>query len=249
MDMIVNSQYIIELRKSKAWSQQHLADVSGLSLRTVQRIENSNSGAPDSIKAIAMAFSLVPADLMKTPEATEQESSEKLQNGGQLRKIMPVAATIAIAAILGTSIWIGSSSFTVVANGYEDGSASRTEIIQSNTDPKQQKVIMDAALSWLAHVDSQDYNMSWQASDPVVHSQVNAEQWQKAVQPVRASLGNIIDRKLHSLQVSTSMPGLPDGEYALLVISSVFENKAESFETVPMSKSTGQWKPMGYFIR
>lgn len=255
MDMIVNSQFIIEQRKSKAWSQQHLADVSGLSLRTVQRIESSNSGAPDSIKAIAMAFSLVPADLMKAPEMQLADTKNNLQNNSQLIKVMPLAATFAVVTVLGLSVWLGTSSFSVIANGHKENSSVPDQPVQSqnslqtNADEEQQAIIMEAALDWLSFVDSQDYQNSWKNSDPLVHSQLDAKQWQTAVEPVRGALGSVIQRKLHSLQVSTSMPGLPDGEYALLVISSRFENKAESFETVPMSKSTGQWKPMGYFIR
>ena len=44
MDMKVDSQKLIQLRNARAWSQQHLADVSGLSLRTIQRIEKTQSG-------------------------------------------------------------------------------------------------------------------------------------------------------------------------------------------------------------
>ena len=43
MDMKVDSQKLIQLRNARAWSQQHLADVSGLSLRTIQRIEKTQS--------------------------------------------------------------------------------------------------------------------------------------------------------------------------------------------------------------
>jgi len=65
MEMRVNTSLIIEKRKLKAWSQQHLADISGLSLRTIQRIENTGNGSLDSIKAIASAFSMLPAEVMQ----------------------------------------------------------------------------------------------------------------------------------------------------------------------------------------
>ncbi|MCG7649738.1 helix-turn-helix transcriptional regulator [Alteromonas sp. MmMcT2-5] len=47
MDMKVDSQKLIQLRNARAWSQQHLADVSGLSLRTIQRIEKTQSASHD----------------------------------------------------------------------------------------------------------------------------------------------------------------------------------------------------------
>ena len=43
MEMKINSQRIISERKNKAWSQQHLADASVVSLRTIQRVENNGT--------------------------------------------------------------------------------------------------------------------------------------------------------------------------------------------------------------
>ena len=47
-----------ELRQDRGWSQEQLADTSGLSLRTVQRIEASNKGGYGSLRALALAFEI-----------------------------------------------------------------------------------------------------------------------------------------------------------------------------------------------
>ena len=39
MDMKLNAERIRTLREQRAWSQEHLATVAGLSTRTLQRIE------------------------------------------------------------------------------------------------------------------------------------------------------------------------------------------------------------------
>jgi len=41
--MELNKDKLKHLRESKAWSQSHLAEVAGLSLRTIQRIEKTVS--------------------------------------------------------------------------------------------------------------------------------------------------------------------------------------------------------------
>jgi len=64
MDMKLNSQLIAKERKSRAWSQQQLADIANLSLRTIQRIENSGNSSPESTKAIASAFDLKANDII-----------------------------------------------------------------------------------------------------------------------------------------------------------------------------------------
>lgn len=56
MDMQLNKEQLRREREVRAWSQSHLAEVAGLSMRTVQRIENTGSASLDSAKAIAAAF-------------------------------------------------------------------------------------------------------------------------------------------------------------------------------------------------
>jgi len=56
---------IKELRKQKGMSQEFLAEESGLSLRTVQRIENNETqAAGDSIKRLSNALNVTPNELM-----------------------------------------------------------------------------------------------------------------------------------------------------------------------------------------
>ena len=44
------------LRQERDWSQEQLADFSGLSLRTIQRIEGTNKAGYESLRALAAAF-------------------------------------------------------------------------------------------------------------------------------------------------------------------------------------------------
>ncbi len=47
---------IHKLRIDKGWSQQQLADMSGLSKRTIQRIESGNTPSVESVKSLAAVF-------------------------------------------------------------------------------------------------------------------------------------------------------------------------------------------------
>lgn len=58
MDMKLNSALIRQEREQRAWSQEHLAEVSGLALRTIQRIESSGSASYESAGAIAAVIGL-----------------------------------------------------------------------------------------------------------------------------------------------------------------------------------------------
>ena len=54
-----------ELRKRKEFSQEELAEKSGLSVRTIQRIENGESDpTEESIKRISVALEVNPDELI-----------------------------------------------------------------------------------------------------------------------------------------------------------------------------------------
>ncbi|HGP6770839.1 TPA: helix-turn-helix domain-containing protein, partial [Vibrio cholerae O1] len=47
---------IKKLRERKNWSQEQLATMSGLSVRTIQRIESGNKASIESLKSLASVF-------------------------------------------------------------------------------------------------------------------------------------------------------------------------------------------------
>lgn len=57
-----------KLRTYNGWSQERLADVSGLSLRTVQRIESGGSASLESQLALAKALDISPGELLEASE-------------------------------------------------------------------------------------------------------------------------------------------------------------------------------------
>ncbi len=64
-EMKIDAAAIRRLRESRAWSQEQLAAVAGVSVRTIQRVEADGSGSCETCMALANAFECVPADLMK----------------------------------------------------------------------------------------------------------------------------------------------------------------------------------------
>ncbi len=64
MDMKTKSALIRKLRQEKLWSQEELAKACGLSLRTIQRLENSGSGSVETVRALAAVFEVNADDLV-----------------------------------------------------------------------------------------------------------------------------------------------------------------------------------------
>lgn len=49
---------IQKLRLQRGWSQQQLADLSGLSVRTIQRLEKGQDASTESLKSLAAVFEI-----------------------------------------------------------------------------------------------------------------------------------------------------------------------------------------------
>ncbi len=57
---------IQKLRLQRGWSQQQLADLSGLSVRTIQRLEHGQSASVESLKSLAAVFEIDFSELQRT---------------------------------------------------------------------------------------------------------------------------------------------------------------------------------------
>ncbi len=69
---------IQKMRLTRGWSQQQLADASGLSARTVQRIESGHTASVESLKSLAAVFEVSFSTL--TTETAMQEDNTITQS-------------------------------------------------------------------------------------------------------------------------------------------------------------------------
>ena len=62
--MKIDSNLVKKLRSAKNWSQEQLSEESGLSLRTIQRLENGDNASIESVRALAAVFKIDPSELI-----------------------------------------------------------------------------------------------------------------------------------------------------------------------------------------
>ena len=105
-----------------------------------------------------------------------------------------------------------------------------------------------AAKEWLNLVDAGKYTESWQKSDSFFQSQLSQKKWDKALNDVRAPLGKVNKRAELGAKEYSVLPGVPEGEYVVIQFKTDFQNKKSATETLTLSKSSGKWLPIGYFI-
>lgn len=105
------SMLIQKLRLKRGWSQQQLAEASGLSTRTVQRLEAGHSASMESLKSLAAVFevefsTLQPESDMnaETIDYSEREEAEAFRHVRKLRgfyvHVFQYVVVIALLAII-----------------------------------------------------------------------------------------------------------------------------------------------------
>lgn len=103
MEMKVDRQLIRSRRLNRAWSQEHLANVSGLGLRTVQRIEAAGLASYESAKAIAAVLEMPVGDLVERTICPDT----LIDSRRSWRRAAAVAGSLATA----TGIFFASGAF------------------------------------------------------------------------------------------------------------------------------------------
>lgn len=85
--------------EQRAWTQEHLAAVSGIDVRTIQRAERGTKLSADSLEALAAAFDLTVDQLRKPPKPLADAADriklirlQRIERPADLRNLLPTGA-------------------------------------------------------------------------------------------------------------------------------------------------------------
>ena len=105
----INLRDIKEMRLERHWSQDQLSEMSGLSIRTIQRIENGENAGLESLKSLAAVFETNIVDSDKKEEMAQiRKEEEYVQNVKGFYKLFAVAVLSLLAPFI---IAVNDSSF------------------------------------------------------------------------------------------------------------------------------------------
>lgn len=113
--MSISSSQVIQLRRERGWSQEKLAAISGLSERTIQRVEKDGKCSLDTKMALATAFEVSPTEF--TPNACEplQPVEYKVDWSGAFGLFIFGLSIPLVILLTGThGLWEMASFFTVI---------------------------------------------------------------------------------------------------------------------------------------
>jgi transcriptional regulator with XRE-family HTH domain len=76
---------IQKLRLKRGWSQQQLADASGLSVRTIQRLEAGQPASTETLKCLAAVFEVDFSNLSPEDTVSDKREEEAFRHVRRLR--------------------------------------------------------------------------------------------------------------------------------------------------------------------
>lgn len=74
---VERAKLVRKQREERAWTQRQLADVAGINLRTIQRLEKDGAASFDTLMAVAQAFDIDVKELSPTSKTKDSASSQK----------------------------------------------------------------------------------------------------------------------------------------------------------------------------
>ena len=153
-------------------------------------------------------------------------------------------------------IWINTQKFDYFKDTENNSAVPYLLVFQtarkaaSSPNRGAEAAAISAAESWLSLVDKGKYEKSWNEAAQYFKSAVSKDQWRQAIRAARKPLGKNLSRELMSKSYHTSLPGVPDSEYVVILFKASFENKKSATETItPMMDKDGKWRVSGYYIK
>jgi len=80
MSVIINREVLLAARENQLWTQEDLAAASGLSARTIQRIEARGRCSKDSLQALSAALNISAIEFIFDAESVEADEVEISRN-------------------------------------------------------------------------------------------------------------------------------------------------------------------------
>jgi hypothetical protein len=122
-----------------------------------------------------------------------------------------------------------------------------TAVLAANSE--REKAAIASAESWLKIVDAREYIESWKQSSENFKQRITQDQWEQVMSRVRSPLGKLVSRKMEDAFYTTTLPGVPDGQYVVIEFNTSFENKKSGYETVSLTlDKDGKWRVTAYTI-
>ena len=116
-------------------------------------------------------------------------------------------------------------------------------------DDSRAKEAAAAAQQWLAEIDANKVEESYDQGCTAFHNKVSKQQWITVLKALRPSIGNLTSRSAQSADYKPDGFEGMEGECVVIKYSSVFSVIGAALEVVVMKREDGQWRGAGYNVQ
>lgn len=110
MEMELNKETLKNQRDRRAWSQTQLAEVSGLSLRTIQRIEKTGVASQESAKSLASVYECSITELVAKSAPSQVEGKFSFSKMSSKAKVIHFSVLLPVLSVALYFFWTGHNS-------------------------------------------------------------------------------------------------------------------------------------------
>jgi transcriptional regulator with XRE-family HTH domain len=110
MDMQLNKENLKQQRDSRAWSQTQLAEVSGLSLRTIQRLEKTGIASQESAKSLAAVYECSITELQELDSPAPSTNKFSFKHMSAKAKLIHLVILLPVLSLALYLLWTGHST-------------------------------------------------------------------------------------------------------------------------------------------
>ena len=111
---------------------------------------------------------------------------------------------------------------------------------------KDTKRASATAAAWLAMIDRNDFERSWEKTEELVKMNTSLQDWTTKMETHRDKFGKKQTRELETAEISTRITGAPEGKYAILNYRTTYEEQAMRERLILKLDESGLWKVASY---
>jgi len=116
------------------------------------------------------------------------------------------------------------------------------------TETDDEEVVKESR-NWLALIDAGRAGQAWDGAGAQLKASVSRAKWIDGIGALRKPFGKFVSREMMQVARAHEMPGVPEGDYAIVQFDSVFANGKHATEMVTWTLNNTSWRVSGYQIR
>ena len=106
----------------------------------------------------------------------------------------------------------------------------------------------DRAKQWIILIDDGNYVEAWKQAGAALRNKGTSDKFAQQMSVVRAPMGAMSSRTIKDVKLTKTLPGMRDGQYAVVRFDSAFAHKVGAVETIALVSENGGWSVIGYQI-